>query len=291
VFKTVANEVWAYDAEWVPDSISGRAAYNLPAEMSDVDVIGEMWKEGGATEENPHPYLKTALCRIVSVAVVRRRMGPGREVRLDLFSLPSPEQPDLSEASIVGRFLDAVGKAKPQLVGFNSISADLVILVQRAVANGLTSPAFCKRPDKPWEGVDYFARGSEWHVDLKEELGGWGRAGPTLHEIATSCGIPGKLDVSGDNVADMWFGTERRRVVQYNECDSITTYLLWLRTAHFGGFLSTVEYLAEQRQFRQMLQNKAADTANDHLARYLDRWDVLSQAREAEDPETAVPNS
>jgi predicted PolB exonuclease-like 3'-5' exonuclease len=290
VFKLVANEVWAFDAEWAPDAISGRAAYDLPNEMSDADVIEEMWKRGGATAENPHPYLKTALCRIVSVAVVRRRTGPGREVRLDLFSLPSPDQPDVAEASIVGRFLDAVGKAKPQLVGFNSISADLVIFVQRAVANGLTAPAFCKRPDKPWEGVDYFARGSDWHVDLREELGGWGRSGSTLHEIATACGIPGKLDVSGDNVADMWFGSDRRRIVQYNECDSITTYLLWLRTAHFGGFLSTDEYKAEQRQFHEMLESKAADPANDHLVRYLDRWDALRQRRDREIPELA-PNS
>lgn len=278
----VGNEVWAFDAEWVPCAISGRAAYGLPPDMSDADVIEEMYKRGGGTEENPHPYLKTALCRIVSVAVVRRKVISEREVRLDLISSPSIDQPDISEASLIGRFLDAVGKAKPQLVGFNSISADLVILVQRAVANGITSPAFCKRPDKPWEGVDYFARGSDWHIDLKEELGGWGRMTPTLHEIATACGIPGKLDVAGDNVVEMWFGNDSRRVVQYNECDAMTTYLVWLRTAHFGGFVTTEAYNAEQQQFHQMLQNKAADPANDHVVRFLERWDTLRRAREPE---------
>lgn len=72
MFKTIGKRIWAFDLEWVPDPDAGRRVYDLPNEMSDDDVILEMWKKGGATEENPQPYIKTVLCRVVSVAVVSR---------------------------------------------------------------------------------------------------------------------------------------------------------------------------------------------------------------------------
>lgn len=275
MFKTVANDVWAFDAEWVPDPTSGRAAYNLPSTLSDVEVIDEMWARGGATPENPKPYLKTVLCRVVSVACVTRKCSKPGDVRLTLFSLPEPKESTLAEGVLIERFLSGVGKSKPQLVGFNSISADVMILVQRGVVNGLRIPEFCKRPDKPWEGPDYFARFSDSNVDLREVLGGSGRTVPTLHEIATSCGIPGKLDVSGEGVIDLWLNGEYRRIVQYNEWDALTTYLLWLRTAHFGGFLTTENYQAEQKQLEELLIAKSQDPANDHLPTFLERWRAL----------------
>lgn len=275
MFKLVANEVWAFDAEWVPDPVSGRAALDLPSTLSDMEVMDEMWKHGGATPENPKPFLKTVLCRVVSVACVTRKCSKSGDVRLALFSLPEPKESPLDEGVLIERFLSGIGKNKPQLVGFNSISADVMILVQRGVVNGLRIPEFCKRPDKPWEGNDYFARSSDWNVDLREVLGGFGRTVPTLHEVATACGIPGKIGVSGDSVVDLWFNGEIRRIVQYNEWDALTTYLLWLRTAHFAGFLATEAYEAEQEQLEQLLIAKCQDSANDHLPTFLDRWRAL----------------
>ena len=45
-------------------------------------------------------------------------------------------------------------------------------------------------------GDDYFdSRNSEASVDIKDVVGGWGKAMPSLNEIATLSGIPGKMDV------------------------------------------------------------------------------------------------
>ena len=119
------------------------------------------WKrcgaEAGATEEEPRPYLKTVLCRIVSIAMVGRRVEGG-EVRLQLNSLPTHNEGEIREADLVARFLEGIGKHQPQLVGYNSTSADLRILMQRGVAAGVSVPGFAQRPDKPWEGVDYFGQ-------------------------------------------------------------------------------------------------------------------------------------
>ena len=275
MLKCVPPEVWAFDVEWVPDPDSGRRVYGLPPDLADEAVLEYMWKQGGATDADLRPYLKTVLCRVVSIAaVIRKQTGDG-DVSLKLHSLPSPDEPAASEPDILRRFLTALGKAKPQLVGFNSQSSDIVILLQRALSNRLALPDFCKRPAKPWEGVDYFARGNDFNIDLKEDLSGWGKATPSLHELATVCRIPGKLGTDGQDVIDLWLAGDVRRIVQYNECDAITTFLLWLRTALLAGHVTPEQHQREEAQLEALLTERAESPEQRHLADYLAAWRSL----------------
>jgi predicted PolB exonuclease-like 3'-5' exonuclease len=185
----------------------------------------------------------------------------------------------ISEAHILGTFLNAVGTHKPQLVGFNSQAADLKILIQRAVANGIQAEEFCRRPSKPWEGVDYFARASDWNVDLLEILGGWGKSTPSLHEMVTVSGIPGKISLEGHQVAPLWLKGEMGKIIAYNEFDTLTTYLLWLRLAHFGGFFTSEQYACEQELLRQFLSREAESPDRSHLRDYLNEWEELREQK------------
>ena len=275
MFKTIPQEVWAFDLEWVPDPASGRRAYRLGAEVTDLDVIAEMWKRGGADADNPRPFLKTVLCRIVSVAAVVRKQVNTQGVSLMLHSLPPPGSEGATEGDLIARFMGAIGKAKPQLVGFNSQSADLPILLQRALVHRLALPDFCRRPEKPWEGVDYFARGGDFHVDLKEVFCGWGRATPSLHELATACRIPGKIDLAGRDVVDLWLEGDVRRIVQYNEFDALSTYLIWLRAALLGGHVTPDQHDHEESQLEAMLAARAAEPGHHHLGEFLAAWRAL----------------
>ena len=275
MLRNIPSEVWAFDVEWVPDIASGRRAYDLAPDVDDHAVLDEMWNRGGATEDEPRPYLKTVLCRVVSVAAVIRKRAQHGDVSLVLHSLPAADAESSDEADLLSCFLEAVGKAKPQLVGFNSRSADLMILLQRAMVHRLALPDFCQRPAKPWDGVDYFARGSDAHIDLKEEFSGWGRATPSLHEFATACRIPGKIATDGRHVVDLWLDGDLRRIVQYNECDALSTYLLWLRAALLGGHLSPEEHERDEQQLEALLTSRGAMAGNDHLGTYLAAWASL----------------
>lgn len=276
MFKAIHSKVWVFDVEWVPDPTAGRLLYQLPESLSDGEVMQKMWKMGGATDEDPMPYLKTVLCRVVSIAAAIRTVR-NDEVKLQLLSLPrDPEDHEQSsEPHIVGTFLEAVGSRQPQLVGFNSQKADLKILLQRGLASGIQAEGFCRRPEKPWEGVDYFARTGDWHVDLLEILGGWGKSTPSLHEMATVCRIPGKLSADGQEVAPLWLEGKLAEIVAYNEYDALTTYLLWLRLAHFGGFLTTDRYEHEQELLRELLTTESEKPERSHLKDYLTEWDGL----------------
>ena len=278
MFKSVKDDLWAFDAEWVPDPDAGRVLYGLPADLSDREAVEEMWRRNGATEDDPRPFLKLSICRVVSIAaVMRHHRGDGR-IELDLRSQPrNPNNADdCAEATILSRFLTSVGRRGPQLVGFNSIGSDLPILIQRGIVKGVRAAEFCKRPNKPWEGRDYFARDSEWNVDLMSAVGGWGKAQPSLVEIAMLSGIPGKLgDFHGGSVAETWLDGDMKRIVRYNEHDALTTYLVWLRYARFAGFLDADEYRSEQNLLRSLLQRRAESAQNEHLADYLREWDRL----------------
>ncbi|MEO5339778.1 MAG: 3'-5' exonuclease [Magnetococcus sp. MYC-9] len=276
MFKTVKNLLWAFDSEWVPDPRAGRLLYGLGEDLPDAEVIQEMWQRGGATADNPTPYLKTVLCRVVSIVVVQRFAHKDGRVTLNLLTLPrGPTRATDTEASIIGTFLEAMGERQPQLVGYNSLAADLRILVQRAIVSGLRCPRFAFRPNKPWEGVDYFARGGESHLDLKEyATPGWGSGSPSLHELAVLSGIPGKLDTCGDQVAQLWLDGRLEEIIAYNECDALTTYLLWLRMAHFAGHFSSEAYGVEQERVWQLLQQESV--SKPHLLRFSTAWQQLA---------------
>ena len=96
MIKNVKERVWAFDLEWIPDPLAGRLLHGIPDSVeSPREIMQAMWRAGGASDEDPTPFLKTVLCRIVSIAVVERRAkGEGEEPTLALLSLPRDPRSD-----------------------------------------------------------------------------------------------------------------------------------------------------------------------------------------------------
>lgn len=282
MLKKLADSVFSFDVEWIPDPKSAEILHDLPPApgpgVEAAHSFEALWasarKEGDSSDSQP--YLKTILCRIVSLAGILREQAPGGKPSLKLISLPlDPSDPLKSdEKTILTSFMKSVGRRKPQLVGYNSAQSDVPILVQRAIVHGLPGFGFSDRPAKPWEGVDYFdARNSDYNLDLADAMGQF-RDRPTLHQAATLSGIPGKLDVSGASVSQMWLDGKLAEIVEYNECDAFTTHLLWARIAHFSGLLSSEQYQAEQKLVRDLLEYEISQNRT-HLQRFIEEWDRL----------------
>ncbi len=277
MFKTVQKTLLSFDIEWVPDPEAARRLYgvSLDGPGAEYDAFRRLWAEAGATEEMPRPYLKTMLCKIVTIAGIFREVDKSGKVSLRLVSLPTdlrdPER--CSEPAILEGFLRGIARSTPQLVGYNSADADIPILMQRTVVHGLGGGKFGMRPDKPWEGADYFSTASDYSVDLAKALA-WGRNTPRLHEAATACGIPGKIDTAGDQVWELYLKKRLDQILAYNEFDAFTTHLLWARMARFGELLTAQEYEQEQQLVRELLETESAG-GKTHLERYLAAWDKL----------------
>ena len=270
-----------YDLEWVPDAAGAKRLFDLRDDVTELEAMRHLWEHSPSySEQNPRPFLKYMFSRVVSIAFLSRKSvyRDGEPViEFSLNSLPKLplETDDVDEAAIIDRFLYIVGDRCPQLVGFNSSESDMQVLIQRGMINEVRSPAFCKRPNKPWEGPDYFdSRNSEAHLDLLLKFSQRGGMAPRLDEFAKLCGFPGKIDVKGDQVTDLWLDREITKIVEYNQIDTLNTYLLWLRMVYFVGQIEEEDYFNEQEMFREFLESESQKPEKAFVSEFLAKWPV-----------------
>lgn len=69
----------------------------------------------------------------------------------------------------------------------------------------------------------------------------------------------------------MWINGKIEGIVHYNEFDAFTTYLLWVRVAHFSSLLDINAYDAELKRVEELLESEI-DKGKSHLQQYLDAW-------------------
>ena len=175
MLKKIAESVFSFDVEWIPDPKSAEILLQSPrsGESGEAAAVSfeALWADARKAEDPQdfQPYLKTILCRIVSICGILRDCPRGGEPILKLISLPTDplDQEKSEEKALLTSFLKSVGRRKPQLVGYNSSQADVPIIIQRSIVHGLPGFGFSDRPAKPWEGVDYFdARNSDYNLSL-----------------------------------------------------------------------------------------------------------------------------
>ena len=269
-----------FDLEWVPDAEGARRLFDLPPETTELDAMQALWEHSPQynAETNPRPFLKYMFSKVVSIAFLARRVvyrDEGRSIEFRLGSFPElpVEMGEVSEAEIIEKFLHSVGLRKPQLVGYNSVESDLQVLIQRGMINEVAAPGFNQRPDKPWEGYDYFdGRNSEGHLDILKRFSFDRSMQPKLDELAKFCGFPGKIDVHGDQVTDLWLAGDLRSIIEYNLTDALNTYLVWLRLVYFCGKLTGEDYFEELEAFRAFLAAEIAKPEKAFLQTFVDKW-------------------
>jgi predicted PolB exonuclease-like 3'-5' exonuclease len=286
--SNIHDRVWFFDLEWVPDSDAAKILLDLRDDIPEADAFEALWQYCGATPERPRPFLKYLYSRIVSVAVLMRNVrydGPESRLEFNLRSLPKlpAEKDECNEAEIICEFLEKLGKYRPQIVGFNSNESDMQVLIQRGIINHVSAPMFCERPLEKWDKNDYFARwDNEFHLDMLKLFTTSNKSMmPRLNDMARLCGFPGKLDVDGQQVADLWLSGRLNKIVEYNQIDALNTYLIWLRVVYFCGKINESQYENELAAFREFLVLEAAKDNRAHIQDFLDKWPESRTAMES----------
>lgn len=267
--RKVHSEVCVFDVEFVPDVELGR---RLLKDMTKEVPYKDYWTDQRVCEAMQSEFgddrgiMKSIMYRVVSISAVIKRAGqPPR-----LFTLP--DDGDFDEAKMLKRFLTYLGDKRPQVVGYASHTFDIPTLFQRAIAKGVQVTSFCQRPAKPWDDyADYFSGGNDYNVDLLKVLGHYGNTVPKLEQLALACDIPAKLHgMDGSKVAPLWYDNRRDEIVMYNETDSLTTYLLWIRALMVHGLWTVAQYNEELSAVETLL-NEQSET-RPHLKDYFDEW-------------------
>lgn len=271
--KLLHDHVCVFDVEFVPDIELGR---RLLKPMTDDVPYKDDWDDDRVHQAmlsefaNDRGIMKSCMYRVVSIAAVIRK-----DNQLSLFSRPLPvtdatlcscgcerkfhvvvDDPtqeaiscsncepcmmfthdEFDERRLIEGFLNYLGDKRPQLVGYASNTFDLNVLYHRAIALGICVAKFCDRPEKPWfDYADYFSTQNNYNVDMIDVLGYKGAGPPQLAQICAASRIPCKLGLDGSKVAPAWFAGRKREIVDYNELDALSHYMLFLRIAHVSGF-------------------------------------------------------
>ena len=160
---------------------------------------------------------------------------------------------------------------RPTLVSFNGRGFDLPLLELAAFRYGLALPgwfsAAARSAEQPRNRYNVAA-----HVDLCELLTNFGstRFNGGLSLAANLLGKPGKMDVHGDMVQDLYDAGRLADIHSYCRCDVLDTYFVFLRSRVLFGQL-TLE--AEQQiiaETKAWLEQKADQMPAYQM--YLDHW-------------------
>jgi predicted PolB exonuclease-like 3'-5' exonuclease len=263
------KEVWVFDAKWVPDPVAGRLLYRLPDTMSDPDVLSEMARRRGGDDPSRFRFPRM-LCRLVCVSAVIRRVGRGGAVSLRLHTVPEDidHAEGCRESDVLLRFLSGIGARRPHTVVLNEEDADIKMMAQRALTLGLSIPALTRSVSRRtwmYERIftNFFTNG-----------------GPmTPHELAALSGIPGRPDADGSEIGRMWYEGHITGIVQCNEFDALTSYLMWLRFTHFNGGITSEEFSEEAERLERMLIELSAEERSRHVGTFLSVWKKLELSR------------
>src|SRR5690625_4468660 len=184
--------VFVFDIETVPDIEGGLRLLDLQ-DLSDAEVGQAMLAL--RRQQTGNEFLKLHLHRIVTLSVAAR-LG-------DRFLVWSLAEPECTEAEIVSRFFDGIERYTPKLVSWNGSGFDLPVLHYRALLHGITASRYWEtgQNDQTFRWNNYTNRYHERHTDVMDILPAYqGGAPAPLDEIATLCGFPGKMGMSGSKV-------------------------------------------------------------------------------------------
>lgn len=215
------KRILVFDLETVPDL---SVIYPLTGKIFDKPEEGKTILDDYHTERYKSDFPKHPFHKIVAISCLCAEItkdGP------HLKWVKSVGDEEDGEPEIISRFLEYLFKAEATLVSFNGRSFDLPVIKYRAMKHNLQAK-FLSFGTK-WES--YTQRyAPEWHCDMLEQLTDYGASGKvSLHEAASAFSIPGKIDVSGGGVWDLYKDGKIKEIRDYCETDVMSTYLLYLR--------------------------------------------------------------
>ena len=160
------------------------------------------------------------------------------------------------EKEKIERFFAIIDNKNPKLVSFNGRAFDLPMLLLRAMKYNLSCPAYFNDEKNRWE--NYRSRYSErFHLDLLDVLGNFGAARALkLDTICQMVGLPGKFDVSGEDVLELYYENRLDKIESYCESDVLNTYLLFLKYELLKGHITLDGYKDIVASMKEKLEDQ-----------------------------------
>ena len=210
----------------------------------------EIFKEKTGSE-----FLPICFHRVVSISAVMAD-GFGRFLRVSTLDGDN-------ERDKIAKFLAFIEDFNPRLVSFNGRGFDLPMIMARAMCYDLSAAAYFETNDRDnnkskWE--NYRSRyDGRFHLDLLDHISDFGAVrGLKLDHICASVGLPGKYDVHGDQVLQLYYSGEQAKIDEYCRSDVLNTYWLFLKYELLRGKITKDDYLNYIAVMGEFLQKECA---------------------------------
>lgn len=251
---------FVFDIETIPDIDGCRRLYDLHG-LSDDDVAAAVFHR--RRQESGGEFLRHHLHRIVAIsAVLRTREG---------FRVWSLGDESSDEQDLLQRFFSGIERYTPRLVSWNGGGFDLPVIHYRSLLYPINAGHYWEtgQNDSSFRYNNYLSRYHERHTDLMDVLAAYQpRANAPLDEIATLCGFPGKMGMSGAKVWDAFQQGEIAAIRNYCETDVLNTYLVFLNYERNRGLIDNNQYEQETSVIRESLRS----SDKPHLQEFESAW-------------------
>jgi predicted PolB exonuclease-like 3'-5' exonuclease len=160
---------------------------------------------------------------------------------------------------------------RPTLVSFNGRVFDVPLLELAAFRYGISLPTWFnisgKQYDQPRNRYN-----NEAHLDLHDVLTNYGasRFNGGLNLAANLLGKPGKMDVQGHMVQDLYNEGRIAEINDYCRCDVLDTYFVFLRSAVLLGWITLDQEQEIVGNAKQWIE--AHCSTSPVYSRYLAEW-------------------
>tara|TARA_B100001765_G_scaffold116649_1_gene72696 strand:+ start:580 stop:1314 length:735 start_codon:yes stop_codon:yes gene_type:complete len=243
--KKIEMNYLVFDIETIPDLDYGKQFLNLDG-LEEADIGRAMFFQ--QLQKTGTEFLPLNLHKIIAISVLTDT-GSNLEVE----SLGSE---DSSERSMIQLFYDLVGANDNCLVTWNGLLFDIPVLNYRALFNQVDASSY-------WQN-------ELWHIDLKDVLANHNaKAQGSLDSVAKGLNLPGKLDVSGDQVWDLYLEGRIEDIRNYCEHDVLNTYLIFIHYQAMIGKITNEELSSRIHSLKQLLSN----TEKQHFQLFLSAWE------------------
>lgn len=189
-----------------------------------------------------------------------------------LLNLTALDEEQSRPHEIVRQFWDGWERhGQPTLVTFNGRGFDLPLLELACFRYGVPIPDWFAEDrrsfDQPRNRFN-----TAGHFDLQEWLtnSGASRFNGGLSLAASLVGKPGKLDVAGHMVQEMWDAGRTQEIHDYCRADVLDTYFIYLRSRVVAGVISLTEEQTIIDETRTWLEARAENSPA--LQKYLAAW-------------------
>lgn len=216
--------ILAFDIETVPDLEAGREVWGVEGEGE--KGMEEMLRTRREETSGRTEMLKPPYHRVITISLAWLDL-PRKKFKISSFSG--------TEKKILSQFFSVLSRSIPaRLLTWNGRGFDIPVLLTRAMRYGIPVKVF--RTDGGW---NYTQRYDLNHIDLMDLLSLYGVTDRLkLHEIARIMGLPGKKELSGQEVYKAFCQGRVEEIRSYCEQDVLTTLLLFLR------YLLTLTYIS-----------------------------------------------